>query len=218
MNHAEAIQTQAAEKYLLGEFSAAQQDEFAEHFLDCKECSNEMRLTSLFVDTTKRVLATDYVQKPRSNAKPWKGQFHSARYAIAASIALLAFIIYQNAMMFPKLRSFSAPQALAYFSIAGMGSRGPSQTVITPVHGKPFLLLLDLPSHENIYEYRCEILGPDGRRVLSIDVPETQAKKTVPLLIPASALSQGNYTFAISGRSKDEASYTQFEKYPFQAM
>lgn len=36
MDHAQAIQTQAAEKYLLGEFSAAEQDEFAEHFLTAK--------------------------------------------------------------------------------------------------------------------------------------------------------------------------------------
>ncbi len=218
MDHAEAVQTQAAEKYLLGEFSAAQQDEFAEHFFDCEECAREVRLTSLFMDTTRRVLATDHVAEPRSTVKPWKSQLHLARYSIAASIALLAILLYQNAVMIPRLRSASAPQALAFFSMTSMGSRSAGETVITPVRGKPFILLLDIPSHENISEFRCEILGTDGRKVVSIDVSEALAKKTVPLLVPASALSPGAYTFTISGRSKDEASYTELEKYPFQVM
>jgi hypothetical protein len=99
-----------------------------------------------------------------------------------------------------------------------MGSRNSAQTILTPIHHKPFILLLDVPPHENIYEYRCEISAADGNKVLSIDVLEVLAKKTVPLLIPASALSPGNYTLTILGRSKQEASYTQFEKYPFQVM
>jgi hypothetical protein len=119
----------------------------------------------------------------------------------------------------PKLRSFAAPQALEYFSIAGMGSRGAGQTVVTPSHERPFIMLADIPPHENVDQYRCEILNSDGKAVLSIDVPEALARKTVPLLIPASTLSHGTYSFAISGRSsKQDASYTQFEKYPFQVM
>ena len=59
MNHAEAVQTKTSEKYLLGELTASQEDEFAEHFFDCEECSNDLRMTSLFLETTKKVLAED---------------------------------------------------------------------------------------------------------------------------------------------------------------
>jgi hypothetical protein len=214
MDHAEAIQSQAAEKYLLGEFSAEQQNEFAEHFLDCEECANDMRLTSLFMDTAKKVLAADSA-RPRSAVK---GRYF-AGYSMAASVALLAFLLYQNVVLIPKLRSASAPQALAYFSIANLGSRSAVPAAIAPIQGKPFILLVDIPAHENIDEYRCEILAPDGHKVISVDVPEVDARKTVPLLIPASALSPGSYTFTVSGRSKDGTSYnTELERYPLQVM
>lgn len=216
MDHAQAIQTQAAEKYLLGEFSAAQGDEFAEHFFDCEECAKDLRLTSLFVETCKRVMAADFVDKPQPAVKRSSSGWEPAWYAIAASIALLAVILYQNVVTIPKLRSFAAAQALEYFSIASMGSRGTGQTVVTPSHERPFILLADIPAHENIDQYRCEILDPNGKAVLSIDVSEALARKTVPLLIPASTVSRGNYTFAISGRTKEESAFTQLEKYPLQ--
>jgi hypothetical protein len=216
MDHAQAIHTQAAEKYLLGEFSATQQEEFAEHFFDCEECAKDVRLTALFMDTAKRVMAADLGDKPNLTVKRSSSGWHSAWYAVAASIALLAVLLYQNVVTIPKLRSFAAPQALEYFSIAGMGSRGTGQTVVTPSHERPFILLADIPSHENIDQYRCEILNGDGKTVLSIDVPEALARKTVPLLIPASTLSRGTYIFAISGRTKEDPAFTQLEKYPLQ--
>jgi len=218
MDHAEAIQTQAAEKYLLGEFSATQQEEFAEHFFECEECAEDVRLTALFMDTAKRVMARDLADKPPASVERSPYRWQAARYAIAASVALLAFILYQNVVTIPRLRSFAAPQALAYFPMTNLGSRSSAQTVLTPIHQKPFILLLDVPPHENIYEYRCEIFASNGNKLVSIDVSEVLAKKTVPLLIPASALSPGSYTLTISGRSEQEASYTQFEKYPFQVM
>jgi hypothetical protein len=216
MDHAQAIQTQAAEKYLLGEFSAAEQDEFAEHFFDCEECAKDVRLTALFMDTAKRVMAVDLEDKPQLTVKRSSSGWQPAWYAVAASIALLAVILYQNVITIPKLRSFAAPQALEYFSIVGMGSRGSGQTVVSPSHERPFILLADIPSHENIDQYRCEILNADGKTVLSIDVTEALARKTVPLLIPASTLSPGTYSFAISGRTKEDRAFTQLEKYPLQ--
>jgi len=218
MDHAEAVQSQVAERYVLGELSASKENEFAEHFFDCEECANDLRMTSLFVDTTKKVLAVDRTNRPRSTPKWWSGHWHPAPYAIAASVAFLALILYQNTVTIPKLRSSSAPQALAFFSLADMGARSAVQTVITPVPGRPFILLLDIPPHENIYEYRCQILSPNGSRVLSIDISEALVKKTVPLFIPASVLAQGNYLFTISGRSKDATSFTELERYPFHVM
>jgi hypothetical protein len=216
MDHAQAIQTQAAEKYLLGEFSAAEQDEFAEHFFDCEECAKDVRIAALFIDTAKKVMAAGLADKPQLRVKRSSSGWQPAWYAVAASIALLAIILYQNVVTIPKLRSFAAPQALEYFSIVGMGSRSTGQTVVTPSHERPFILLADIPSHENIDQYRCEILNADGKPVLSIDVSEALARKTVPLLIPASTLSPGTYSFAISGRTKEDPAFTQFEKYPLQ--
>src|ERR1700761_2932031 len=168
MDHEQAIQTQAAERYLLGEFSVAEQDEFAEHFFDCEECAHDLRLTSLFMDTSKRVMASGLGDKPQPTVKRSSSTWQPAWYAIAASIALLAVILYQNVITIPKLRSFVAPQALEYFSIAGLGSRSAEQAVVSPSHERPFILLVDIPPHDNIEQYRCEMLDPTGKSLLSI--------------------------------------------------
>ena len=83
MNHAEAVQTKTSEKYLLGELTASQEDEFAEHFFDCEECSNDLRMTSLFLQTTKKVLAEDRVPKVNPTARKWASAW---RYAVAACV------------------------------------------------------------------------------------------------------------------------------------
>jgi hypothetical protein len=218
MDHSEALETQAVEKYLLGEMSPAQADEFAEHFFDCEACASDLRMTSAFVDTTKKVLSTDRPQLLSSGPKRLSSPWQPARYAIAAAVALFAFILYQNTITIPRLRTSSAPQALAFFSMADLGARSAVSPVIHPVQGKPFILLLDIPPQANASEYRCQILTQNGSQVVSIDVPEGTANKTVPLYIPASALTHGDYLLTISGRSANETSFTEFERHPFQVM
>lgn len=59
MDHAEAVQSLALEQFVLNEFSAEKQQEFAKHFSGCQECANDLRITSLFIEITKKVLAAD---------------------------------------------------------------------------------------------------------------------------------------------------------------
>jgi hypothetical protein len=213
MDHGEAMQMQVTEKYLLGELSASQVSEFEEHYFDCEECTNDLRLTSLFLDTSKRVLASDRVAKPIPMKQ--RGWLPSA-YGIAASIALLGCILYQNTVTIPQLRSSGAPQALALFSLANMGSRSGEAAVISPTPGKPFALLLDIPPHDNIAEYRCQVLNPGGSPVVSIDFSEETATKTVSLFVPASVLKPGPYQLAILGQPRNGTAFTELDRYPLQ--
>lgn len=224
MDHTEAVQTQAIEKYLLGEFSVAEQDEFAEHYFGCAECASDLRLTSSFLDTTRDVLAQDRQIVPskqalRNNAKWWNLEWLPAPYALAASLVFLAILLYQNTVMIPHLRNSAAPQALASISLANLGSRGAAETAIHPPQGKPYILLLDIPNREQSSDYRCDILNQRGDKVVSVDVAEALADRTVPVLVPAAALAPGSYTLVVSGRAKGEsASYNELERYPFQVM
>lgn len=216
MDHGEAMQMQVIEKYLLGELSAAQVNEFEEHYFDCEECANDLRMASQFLDATKKVLADDRAAKAKPAKPPKPNGWPPSAYGIAASIALLGCVVYQNAVTIPQLRSSAAPQTLALFSLASLGSRSADATVIAPAPGKPFALLLDIPPHDNIAEYRCQLLNTTGSPVVSIDLSEESASKTVSLFVPASVLKPGPYQLAILGRSKDGASFTELERYPLQ--
>ncbi|MGN6185999.1 MAG: hypothetical protein ACTHQM_20400 [Thermoanaerobaculia bacterium] len=43
MDHASAIETYAAERYLLGELNDAEAESFEEHYFDCAECAEDVR-------------------------------------------------------------------------------------------------------------------------------------------------------------------------------
>ena len=57
MNHDDAVRLTAVEAYLLGELSPADRDEFEEHFFDCSDCANELRVTATFLEEAKAELA-----------------------------------------------------------------------------------------------------------------------------------------------------------------
>lgn len=56
MNHAEALQSQCTERYLLGEMSSEEQLEFEEHFFDCRECADDVKAAVAFTDNTRALL------------------------------------------------------------------------------------------------------------------------------------------------------------------
>ena len=217
MEHTQAVETKAVERYLLGEIAPASREEFEEHFFDCKECSEELRIGALFLDTSKEVLATDPGLGRSRSAPRWRFQWFQPQYALAACMALLAVICYQNFLVIPKLRISSSPQTLALFSLAELGARDVSQAVIAPDHTKPYVLLVDIPADESFSNYLCEILTQNGTKVLSIDVSAADAKKPVPLFVPPSLLKPGPYRLVISGRPVEgTAPYREIEHQSFQ--
>lgn len=215
MDHATAVQARIGEKYLLGELAAAQEDEFAEHFFGCDECAADLRMTSLFLETSKKVLAEDAASKAKVSNKWWNRR-QPTGYAVAASIALFAVTAFQNLVTIPQLRQALAPQAVSYFALTGIGSRGDSDTPIHPVNGRPFLLTFDIPPQQPGSAYRAQILGPAGEQVMALDITEEMAKKTVPLLIPGSMLKPGDYSLALSSRPANGSDFQEFAKYPLR--
>jgi hypothetical protein len=219
MDHSEAVKTGAVEKYLLGEFSPAKENEFTEHFFDCAECASDLRLASLFIDTAKEVLQHGLVWAPRAAKRWWRMEWLPLPYSTAVAIVCLALIVYQNVVVFPKLRRSSSPQTLAYVSLSNMGERNVGQAGIVPPEGKPFIFLIDVPVHEDLSGYRCEIQTRNGSKVLSVDVSDALARRPVPILIPASTLTRGDYVVTISGRPRDgHGPYVEIDRSPFQVM
>src|SRR4051794_28200432 len=117
MDHEQSIGTRAAESYLLGELSPAVREAFEQHFFECEECAQEVRLGFEFSQNLKSVLHEEArAARPRGEAKRllW---FSSKRVApmwaaskvpLAACLAIAAFSGYQNAVQIPSLRARTA--------------------------------------------------------------------------------------------------------------
>ena len=60
MEHKEAIRIHAVDRYLLGELTAVERQEFEEHFFSCGECSEDLHTGAILVDNSRAVLREEF--------------------------------------------------------------------------------------------------------------------------------------------------------------
>ena len=205
MNHFEATQSRAVEKYLLGEMLPPERDEFEEHFFDCPECAADLRATAAFIDTAKQELK----DISRSMAQPqpvkrspfilsWKPAF--AWGALAASLLVTA---YQNILVFPHLTNeiaqLKAPEVLPSLSLVSGNSRGGETSSMTVTNAKPFLLLVDIPTQDRFMSYTCSLYSPSGSLAWQVQISAQEAKDTVSIRVPEVEKAPGRYTLIVRG-------------------
>ncbi len=107
MEHKEAIRIHAVDRYLLGELTAVEREEFEEHFFSCGECSEDLHMGAILVDNSRAVLREEFPDPvpaspgapPRPGWRLWWSQV-----PLAAAIALLAVVGYQNLKVLPEYR------------------------------------------------------------------------------------------------------------------
>ena len=64
MEHQQAKEMHAAEKYVLGELPGELREQFEEHYFDCAECALDVRATAAFVAASKEI----FQEQTRSRA------------------------------------------------------------------------------------------------------------------------------------------------------
>ncbi len=230
MTHADAASTQAVERYLLGELSPQQRDEFETHVFDCLECADDLKAAALFLDNSRLELrelpplagpatpAAVMKQTPRWRAWLTPPALMPAYGWASAFLLLLGFSLYQNLVTLPALRNSSAPRALSAFSFVSSGTRGATPLVIAAPARKPFLLFFDIPPGGQFASYHCVIAAADGKPEVGIDVTAAQARDTVQLFVPAGGLSAGPHTLVITGTAGSGGAdriNQEIARYPF---
>src|SRR6266700_465060 len=73
MDHNQAIQLQAAVKYVLGELSQVQRDEYVEHYFDCADCAVDIKALATFADTAREVLRQEMANQFPKRGIPHPG-------------------------------------------------------------------------------------------------------------------------------------------------
>jgi len=107
MDHNQALQLQAAVKYVLGELSQVQRDEYEEHYFDCAECAVDIKALATFADTTREVLRRERESQLAKELVPARGgwlRWLQPVVAVPVFAALLLIIAYQNTVTIPQAR------------------------------------------------------------------------------------------------------------------
>jgi anti-sigma factor RsiW len=234
MDHNEAVQQMATERYLLGELSPELRDAFEEHFFDCQECAMDLRAASVFLEEAKvhlpeltGPLATPAAERPAAihekkqvgKKAPWWSSLLRPAFAAPVFATLLAVVGYQNLVTFPALRASSSEPMLSPMVYLHAGTRGGQGTPVDVDAKHGIALVVDKPQQAGYSSFVFELRDPQGKVTASIAapndgvLPEGQPTDgTLSLAIPGAALRDGAYTLAISGVASN-GSRTEIERH-----
>jgi hypothetical protein len=206
MDHHDATQLAAVERYLLQELSPEQCAQFEEHFFDCPECAVDLRATAAFLHAVKDLKSIPAQASRGPSTATGRRIFRAREWLAAAATLLLGVVAYQSSELYrlggevARLRQPGIPLSLPV--IRGDSRAGAVQEV--PLFaGEAVLLPIEIPPNDHVSGYECVMLDPSGQALWRAPVSAEQAKDTVYIAINADTLRQGRYTLLVQGHRKD---------------
>lgn len=216
MDHQEAQRAYAADRYLLGELSAEECEQFEEHFFSCPECATEVRAGMIFRANAAAVLQEEAVDVDKAATRQpvregfpklgWLGWL-TLRPAVAgawAAVCLLAVGVgYQSFVTVPRLQDrlneFSRPQAYQSFALRPL-TRGEDLVLRVP-KGRRFVgLSVHVDPRHSFQTYRGEILDETGVvRISVVSTAPVAPGYPLEFLLPTSSLTPGAYEMVVRG-------------------
>jgi hypothetical protein len=208
MDHNEALQSQACEKYLLGDLSPAQRDAFEDHYFSCTECAIQLRSAADFLGTSREILAASPVPQVKSDAAPvprrWFSWLLQPAFAVPAFAILLLVIGYQNFVTIPAYKQSAAPRVLPMHSLITANTLGDGELNFTVLPNQPFGLYVDAPYDPAYSTYLLTLLSPSGAITPLRSLSAAEAQKTQIIAINPGRQA-GKYTIVVSGLASSTA-------------
>jgi hypothetical protein len=208
MNHQEAENTKATERYLLREMTEQERLAFEDHYLGCAECLEAVTFGADFLDAGRELVNEQRVQK--AIAVSWHKRMFSAlspvlkpvpAMALAAAVALAALSAYQQKRIASQqnlIADLKAPSQEFRYVVSGAQRRG-SDAIVLARNERLSLLINFVPKHE-FTSYRAEITGPGLGTGYSVPVSVTEQDYSVMVSLPAGVLTGGEYQVNFWGR------------------
>ena len=210
MTHAQAIDTHAAERYLLDEMRELERFAFEEHFFDCAECAEDVRTGGLMregvaaglMPAASAVGSTAPAAVAPMASPASSGWRTGLPWAVAAMLALT--VGYQSLWVVPGLRNQGvATQALAPVTLRP-ATRGAETTVARPATGV-IAFALDVNGIAADTRLAYDLRTADGSSVASGTAVAPSPGTPLLLLVPGSAVrAAGSYVLTV-GASGDAA-------------
>lgn len=224
MDHDLAIKNNTAERYLLGELTETEIEEYEEHFFSCPACAQEVKLGSDFVVDAREVFKTDFKPEPMMSIEKsmaW-GRFWSSMRQPAPTFAVIAlavvsgFSIYQNAV----IAGLQKPEISMIAAAILRNARAEANGVVLARRNEAVHIPFEIPAAE-FASYEVDILNESGARKLPNPVPVSAqaASETIDLRVPAGTLEAGKYMLVIQGVNSNTAKSQagiEVVRYPFE--
>jgi hypothetical protein len=210
MEHNEAIQLKAAEKYVLRELPEDMREAYEEHFFDCAECAADIRAAALFAETTREIFAAEPNPPVKESGSVWSRWFRPiVAVPVFAGLLLAVLVGYQSFHVAPTKTITTVAGQLATADMVqnsvrllGEERRGAGdQQVVKVRSGDAFTLDFDFLSSRKFDSYLGELRDAAGRAVLAVTLAGDMANREVHVAVPRGVVHPGNYSMAFSGIS-----------------
>jgi hypothetical protein len=206
MDHSEALQSQACEKYLLGELPPAQRDAYEEHYFSCPECASQLRCAAEFLGASREIFVASPIPRSSSEAvarTSWFAWFRPV-YSAAALAALLLLVGYQNLVTIPNYKRGASSQILPMHSLITAGTLGDESLNFSVPADKPFGLFVDVPYDPAFSTYLLVLESPSGAKTPLRPLDAAEAQKTQIFVINPGQQA-GKYAIVVSALATPSA-------------
>lgn len=212
MDHSEATQQMAAERYLLNELTPELREAFEEHIFNCHECALDLQAGVAFIREAETQLpdltppapspSRTLPANPKKKKPRWFFIWQPA-FAAPAFALLLIVIAYQNFATIPSLRfAANEPRLMPWASIHA-GTRGAEHTSISADRKQGAALIIELPQQPLYTSYTFELYNSQNKTIWSHSViassSDSNGEAPLSLVIPGHVLQQSSYTLGIFG-------------------
>ena len=160
MDHREAVDTLAMERYLLEEMTGEERDAFEAHVFSCAECAEDARLAAMMRDGAARGLAAAIPF--RQSKAGWRS---SVALPWAAAAVLAVGLGYQ--MLESPAAAHHEPEALPLIPATLRPESRGGEAVVSPGPGGLVTLAIDLGDAPFEHAIRYEVSGSDGKTLAS---------------------------------------------------
>jgi hypothetical protein len=170
MDHREAQETRATERYFLGEMTEAERFDFENHYFGCEHCADDVRAANALARGVKAVYTAEpdakgVERKPaareerRSGWLAWLAPASLIPSAVACALAAVA--IYQGVVVIPGLRWQTGSRAMAPVVLRA-AARGEEQALEIRRDQPVSLLSLDVNGPEPGTPLVYDVVAPGG--------------------------------------------------------
>ena len=202
MEHVEAVDTLAIERYLLEEMTQEERESFEEHFFSCAECAEDARAAARMTDGARSGLARDMVGTTAADhgvVVPFRPAPVRWRTSVAlpwAAAALLAVGLAYQTVAGPMSARHEPDSFALTPATLRPASRG-QEVVLSPGPGGIVTLAVDLGGAPFDHDIRYELARADGKTIASGDAPTPASGAPLLLMLPATTL-KGSEQFVLT--------------------
>ena len=209
MEHEQAMKTNAAERYLLGELAETEADSFEDHFFDCRACAEDIRQGALMLKAGRQVAIEDrqrddkqrdYEPSRVATIVPIESHPRARTWfpAAAAAMLIIGIALPLLVQQWPPAK----PRQIEFVPLyLGGAARGVADENVVPAGHKNLLLQVDVASTTPFPSYVLTVRDERGKSIASKTVPAAQTEEPVPLLL--SELPARSYVVVIEGVRED---------------